>query len=65
LHERLGLNADEIATEYGLSLADAYAALAYYYDHRDAIDRMIQDDEELVAELRKRTSSKLKAKLGG
>ena len=65
MHERLGLNADEIATEYGLSLADAYAALAYYYDHRDAIDRMIQDDEELVAELRKRTSSKLKAKLGG
>jgi uncharacterized protein (DUF433 family) len=28
-HERLGLSADEIATEYGLSLADLYAALAY------------------------------------
>jgi uncharacterized protein (DUF433 family) len=63
-HERLGLNADEIATEYGLSLADVYAALAYYYDHRDAIDRAIQADEELVAELRRRTPSKLKAKLG-
>jgi uncharacterized protein (DUF433 family) len=64
-HERLGLSADEIATEYGLSLADVYAALAYYYDHRDAIDRMIQDDEQLVAELRKRTTSKLKTKMGG
>ena len=38
-HERLGLSADEIATEYGLSLADVYAALAYYYDHREEIDR--------------------------
>ena len=64
-HERLGLNADEIATDYGLSLADVYAALAYYFDHRDAIDRMVQTDEELVAELRKRTPSKLKAQLGG
>lgn len=28
-HERLGVSADEIASEYGLSLADVYAALAY------------------------------------
>jgi len=33
-HERLGLSADEIAGEYGLSLGDVYAALAYYYDGR-------------------------------
>ena len=37
-HERLGLGADEIATEYDLTLADVYAALAYYYDHRHEID---------------------------
>jgi len=64
-HERLGLNADEIATEYDLSLSDVYAALAYYYDHREAIDRTIRLDEEFVNELRKRTPSKLKKKLGG
>lgn len=64
-HERLGLNADEIATEYGLSLADVYAGLAYYYDHRDEIDRAIGADEEFVAQLRKRIPSKLKAKLTG
>jgi uncharacterized protein (DUF433 family) len=29
-HERLGRSADEIATEYDLSLADVYAALTYY-----------------------------------
>jgi uncharacterized protein (DUF433 family) len=37
-HERMGKSADEIATEYDLSLADIYAALAYYFDHRVEID---------------------------
>ena len=59
-HERMSLSADEIATEYGLTLAEVYAALAYYYDHRDEIDVMIRADEAFVAELRQRTPSKLK-----
>lgn len=63
-HERLGLDADEIATEYGLSLADVYAALAYYYDHRAEIDRAIREDDAFIAELRQRTPSKVSAKLG-
>lgn len=33
-HELLGRSADEIAVEYDLTLADVYAALVYYYDHR-------------------------------
>jgi uncharacterized protein (DUF433 family) len=57
-HERIGLSADEIATEYGLSLAEVYAALAYYYDHRAEIDEMIRSDEAFVTELRRRTPSK-------
>lgn len=64
-HERLGLSADEIATEYGLSLADVYAALAYYYDHREEMDQAIRADEEFIAALRQRSPSKLRAKLGG
>ena len=63
-HERLGLSADEIATEYELSLADVYAALAYYHDHREEIDRSIREDEEFIAELRRRTPSILREKLG-
>jgi uncharacterized protein (DUF433 family) len=59
-HERLGRSADEIATAYDLTLAEVYAALAYYYDHRDEIDAMIRADEAFVAELRGRTASKLK-----
>lgn len=64
-HERLGLSADEIATEYGVSLADVYAALAYYFDHREAIDQDIQAGEEFVDRLRKRTPSKLQSRLDG
>lgn len=64
-HERMGMSADEIATDYGLTLADVYAALAYYYDHREEIDASIRADEAFVAELRKRTPSKLKEKIGG
>jgi uncharacterized protein (DUF433 family) len=64
-HERLGLSADEIATGYGLSLADVYAALAYYYDHREEIDQAIRADAEFITALRQRSPSKLRAKLGG
>lgn len=58
-HERLGKSADEIAAEYDLTLADVYAALAYYFDHRAEIDRRIAEDNALVEALRERTPSKL------
>lgn len=64
-HERLGLSADEIAGEYNLTLADVYAALAYYFDHRPEIDRMIQEDQSFVESLRKAQSSKLGEKFKG
>ncbi len=40
-HERMGLSADEISTDYNLSLSEIYAALAYYFDHKAEIDRSI------------------------
>jgi len=61
-HERLGRSADEIATEHDLAPADVYAALAYYVDHRDDIDRRIADDQALARALRERTPSKLSDK---
>jgi uncharacterized protein (DUF433 family) len=64
-HERMGLHPDEIATEYGLSLSDIYAALTYYHDHRAEIDESIRADEAFVAELRRRTPSKVAEKLLG
>ena len=44
-HERLGMTPSEIATEYDLTLADVFAALAYYFDHRESIDREIREDD--------------------
>lgn len=63
-HERMGLSADEIASNHGLSLADVYAALTYYYDHRQEIDEAILADESYVVELRKQIKSKLSSKIG-
>jgi len=62
-HEWMGRSADEIATEYGLTLADVYAALAYYYDHRIKIDESIRESEAFVEALRQRTPSKITQKL--
>lgn len=58
-HERMGLGADEIASNHGLSLAAIYAALTYYYDHRQEIDEAILADESYVVEFRKQITSNL------
>ena len=58
-HERLGKSPDEIATEYDLTLSDVYAALAYYFDNRAAIDGSIAKSNALVASLRKKNVSPL------
>jgi len=62
-HERLGRSADEIATEYGLTLADVYAALTYYFDHRTEIDDSIARGKALAASVRERTPSKAEQRL--
>ena len=59
LHEKLGRSADEIASEYGLSLADIHAALAYYFDNREEIDLSIGQGEQLIRQLRAAHPSKL------
>ena len=58
-HEWLQLTADEIAAEFDLSLADVYAALAYYYDHREEIDQSIKENKSFVEILRRKIPSKL------
>jgi uncharacterized protein (DUF433 family) len=63
-HERMGLSADEIASNQGLTLAEIYAALTYYYDHRQEIDEAILADESYVVELRKQITPKVSSKIG-
>ncbi len=59
-HERLGRSADEIAADYDLSLADVHAALAYYFDHREEIDRSLREASATVEALRGQTPSKVR-----
>lgn len=64
-HERMGLSADEIASDYDLSLAEVHAALAYYFDHRDEIEKSIRDGLALAEEMRKAHPSLVKQRLYG
>lgn len=62
-HEWMGLSADQIASEYSLSLAEIYAALTYYHDNRRKIDRSIKDGEKFVEALRRQYPSKVTRKI--
>ena len=62
-HEHMGFSVDEIATQYDLTLAEIYAALAYYYDHKSEIDQAMAESEAFVEELRQKTPSLLAQKL--
>jgi uncharacterized protein (DUF433 family) len=64
-HERMGMSVDEIATDYGLTLGEVYAALSYYHDHREEIEVSIRTGTALVEELKKRYPSKLAEKRTG
>lgn len=59
-HERLGRSADEIVRDYPhLQPADVYAALAYYYDHREQINAEMAADDALAGEMKAKAESKL------
>lgn len=62
-HERMGKSADEICTEYDLMLSEVYAALTFYFDHREDIDQSIEESESFVTSLRQQTPSVLEKKL--
>ena len=48
-----GRSADQIVADFPqLSLADVYAALAYYHDHREETDRQIREDDQFVAQMK-------------
>src|SRR6266496_388788 len=44
-HELQGKSADAIVVEHPqLTVADVYAALTYFWDHRDEIERQMRDE---------------------
>ena len=53
LHERQGRTPDEIVAAYPhITLADVHAALAYYCDNKDEIDRQMKEADEFVERLK-------------
>ncbi len=63
-HELQGQSADEIVSRFPqLTMADVYAALSYYWDHRDEIQRDMQAESDLVPRLRQQSVSPLAEKL--
>ena len=62
-YERMGKSPDEIADEHDLWLAEVYAALAYYFDHREEIDRSLVEGEAFAEMLRQSNPSKVSQKL--
>ncbi len=63
-HEKLGLSADDIVHQYpSITLADVYAALAYYWDHRDEIEAEIARSLATEEEFRRLYPGRLAEKL--
>jgi uncharacterized protein (DUF433 family) len=64
MYLEMGESLEEIASEYDLSKAAVYAAMAYYYDHREEIERHTAEIEGLVEEMKRNSPlSPLEARL--
>ena len=65
-HEKRGFSPDQIVDLFpGISLADVYAALVYYFDHAEEIEAEFQHEAKTVAETKEQYSSKLSDRLSG
>jgi uncharacterized protein (DUF433 family) len=69
-HEKRGYSPDEIVDFFpGITLADVYAALAYYFDHREEIEDEFRQDREWAERIQREIPSKippeLRKKVGG
>jgi uncharacterized protein (DUF433 family) len=54
-----GQSPDEIVNEFPqLTLADVHAALAYYYEHREEIDRQIREGEQFADAMKARQAER-------
>ncbi len=63
MHLKLGMSLIEIAGVYDLSLAQVYAAMAYYFEHREDIEQRITEEEAIIQEYQRNHTSVLQAKL--
>ncbi len=65
-HERQRMSPFEIVHEYPtITIADVYAALAYYWDNRGEIELKMAEDQRFVEEFMRQHPSRLQEKLQG
>jgi uncharacterized protein (DUF433 family) len=63
-HEKRGYSPDEIVDMFpGITLADVYAALAYYFDNRQEIEDELKESDEWAEWLKTNVPSKFPAQL--
>ncbi len=63
MHLKMGYSLLEIATKYDLLVAAVYDAMAYYYDHRQEIDRELAENDVFVDEFMRQNPGRLQAKI--
>src|SRR5262245_50531895 len=65
-HEQQGRSVDQIVADFPqLRKADVYAALTYFWDHREEVLKEMADAEAFAAQIQTKTPSRLQAKLAG
>jgi len=62
-HYHQNMSIKRIAKEFDLTLEQVAAALRYYSDHQDEIDRREEEDQAFVEEMQRRTPSLVMQKL--
>ncbi|HZO24460.1 MAG TPA: DUF433 domain-containing protein [Chloroflexota bacterium] len=63
-YEGLGWSAEKIVEEFPhISRADVYAALAYYWDHKEELDRRMAEDDADDQEMMKKDPGRIQALL--
>ena len=45
-----GASVDEVIEQYNLTQAQVYAVMAYYFDHKETIDRDFEQEERIIQE---------------
>ncbi|TAG94761.1 MAG: DUF433 domain-containing protein [Oscillatoriales cyanobacterium] len=64
MYLKMGESIEEIARDYNLSPASVHAAMTYYYDHREEIDRHTAESDAFVEDLKHQSPpSRLQEKL--
>ncbi|MBI2479449.1 MAG: DUF433 domain-containing protein [Planctomycetia bacterium] len=63
-HELQGVSADEIVSRFPrITMADVYAAPAYFWDHRDEILRQMREETAFVEQMKQKHPSPLQQEL--